>query len=188
MEMDKITTNKPIILAASLVVGIGIGMLGHKMMSNSTAENTQSCAALDMAGLNQLVADNGAAVGGGQPMALLGQHAKDSVNISSSNDDWAMNRDALLMNVNDFFKGKPTATYTPKTQYIGCNVAWSLGHRVTNWTDVETKAKMERNTRYTMIFRHEQEGWKIAHVHFSVAVPHGSSDLKEAPKPAEPAK
>ena len=170
MESVKTTAHKPMILATCVMAGIGIGLLGHMMFGGGTAEGSESCAALDVAGLNKMVNEHANSINAGQAMATVAQYHPEMVGINSRDDDWITSRDAALVAMNDFLKDKPTAQYTPQTQFIGCNIAYSIGHRETDWTDPDTKAKMHRQTRYTMIFRHGENGWKIAHMHFSLPV------------------
>ena len=170
--MEKLGTTKPMLLVTCMMAGIGVGILGHVLMGDGAGKGTEVCAPLDVDGLNKMVSDHADTINSGQAMMILAQTTKtDYVGVNSMDDDWLMTRDATLVSLNDFVKEKPVAKYTPKTQFIGCNIAYSIGHRETDWTDPDTKAKMHRQTRYTMIFRHGENGWKIGHLHFSVPVP-----------------
>ena len=169
--MEKLGTTKPMLLVTCMMAGIGVGILGHVLMGDGAGKGTEVCAPLDVDGLNKMVSDHADAINSGQAMMILAQNTQtDYLGINSTDDDWDVNRDATLVSLNDFVKGKPVAKYTPKTQFIGCNIAYSIGHRDTDWTDPDTKAKMHRQIRYTMIFRHGENGWKIAHMHFSLPV------------------
>lgn len=171
MESETKTAHKPMILATCVVAGIGIGLLGHLLLGGGTAEGAEVCAPLDVAGLNKMVDAHANSINAGQAMATVAQYNNEFIGINSMDEDWVMNRDAALVSMNDFLKGKPTAKYSPKTQYIGCNTAWSIGFRDTDWVDQASKSKVHRHARYTMIFRHGENGWKISHLHFSVSVP-----------------
>ena len=167
MDAEKTTSNKPMLLATCLVAGIGVGILGHVLMGDGKATAAPSCAVLDDAGLNKLVSTASTAASGTQAEALMALHAQNIIIISSGNDDWITTRAALSKDLTELMTEKPKINFTSEHQDIDCNMAWSVGHVQSEYTDAKTGKVSQYKNRYTMIFRHENQGWKISHLHFS---------------------
>lgn len=74
--------------------------------------------------------------------------------------------------VNDYFvkflKGSPVAKIDTSTVEIDCKTASRLGTWTVTVTDANTGAKTDIKARYSFIYRYEDGGWKIDHLHSSM--------------------
>jgi len=67
-----------------------------------------------------------------------------------------------------FLKGSPQARIDSSTIKLDCNSASRLGTWTVTLTDAATGQKRDVKARYSFIYRYEDGGWKIDHLHSSM--------------------
>lgn len=67
-----------------------------------------------------------------------------------------------------FLKNSPAGRIDTSTIKSGCNWALRAGTWTVTLSDPATGASRDVKARYTFLYRHSREGWKIEHLHSSV--------------------
>ena len=154
-------------LIACLVAGMTIGGTAHLLFAGTARSSDMACPTLDVASLNKMVAESSAAASSGKAARLVSLYAADAAVIGTSPGEWLKGHSQLMPAIYDMMKLQPHFVFTPKDQGISCTSAWSAGDAVMDWKDAKSGQKITANYRYTLVYRHENNVWKITHMHLS---------------------
>jgi uncharacterized protein (TIGR02246 family) len=102
------------------------------------------------------------------PARVTSLFTQDAVLLATLSNKPRTTPDAIKDYFVSFLKGSPVGTINSSTIKIGCNSVSRLGTWTVSLTDPKTGVRSDVKARYSFIYRYENGGWKIDHLHSSV--------------------
>lgn len=147
------------LIAGSLVTG----------PTDATALSTrEDCEMASVAQVEELFAGFNAAWATKDPQTVTDLFAPEAVLLATVSNTPRTTPEAVKDYFVGFLTNSPVGKIDTSTTTVGCNIATRVGTWTVSLTNPTTKAVSNVKARYSFIYRHGRDGWKISHLHSSV--------------------
>lgn len=147
------------VIAASVVPGVALA---------SGASADDACPSATTSDIDAQFAGFNAAWATRNPDAVTALFSKEPVLLATVSNTPrttpAMVRDYFV----SFLQASPVGRIETSTTRIDCDTAFRVGTWTVTLTDPATGTSRDVHARYSFIYRHEDGGWKIDHLHSSL--------------------
>lgn len=156
---------KAVTLPLAALATLALATTAHAGTKN---KRTQACAPVSVAAVESQFEKFNAAWASLDPAKVTSLFTRDAVLLATVSNTPRTSPEAINDYFVKFLQGRPVGTIDSSTVKLGCNKASRLGTWTVTLTDPKTGVRNDVKARYTFIYRYENGGWKIDHLHSSM--------------------